>query len=216
MIHIADLVAGHNQYGLWHGTRAEVKDGLVLGSNALGNAKEVIACIWEVICRSTGNNLEDVRSDDVTKFFLHPDSLRRAVSIGNTIRFLRKDFNYSVIAFSFNRFAADGYAREGSELANAILALIDSALLEYPDAFETPLLREKIQQAHQTAGRLISSTGKILKLVRIPEHGYFCTPDRPDQVADQLAHHLFPERLICTELFFIGSIPLDHFIIQEI
>lgn len=216
MINVANLIDGHDQYGLWHGTRADVSNGLVVGTDAVGDAAKIISGIWDVICKSKDTSSENLHPDDVTKYFFQPKSLDRAVSIGNSIRFMRKDFHYSVIAFAFNTFAAHGYAREGSELANAILALIDSALLEYPSEFRDTAMINSIHVAQDTASRLLSSKGKILKLVKIPEKGFFCTPNQLDQPVGYLSRAPFPERISFTELFFTEGIPIDHFIIQEI
>lgn len=216
MIQITDLITANGQHGLWHGTRADLKDGLIIGSDAVGDAQNIIKIIWEAICESTDAKLEDLHSEDVMKFFSHQLSKDRAVSLGNSIRFLRKDFNYSVIAFAFDSFSAEGYAREGSELANAILSLIDSALLEYPNIFQNQSILEKIKSARKTASQLLSSKGKILRLVKMPARGYFCSPSKLDHEVKYLSREPFPERIIFTELFFTESIPLDHFIIREI
>jgi hypothetical protein len=219
MTTIAELVDGHETYALWHGTRADIRDGLVVGADAVGAARDVIARVWDVICTATDRQREDLQAYDVEVYFRHPVSLDRAVDIGNSIRFLRGDFHYSVIAFAFDAFSARGYAQQGSELGNAILALTEAALREYPQAFQDGALLEDIHTAQTAAKHLLAAEGTVLKLVRMPVDGFFCAPGHLDEAMTaetDLAHHIFPERLNYTELFFRGTIPLDHFEVHHI
>ena len=216
MITIEDVVLGRSEYSLWHGTRADFGEKIILGADALGSAKDIIRDVWSVICKSSNVSLEEIQSDDVMNYFSQPDSKGRATHIGNSIRFLNKNFTYSVIAFAFNRFTARGFAEEGSELANAILALTESALLEYPHEFNNELLLEKIREAQKAATKIASGKGKILRLKKIPTHGFFCSPDNLDKEVNFLSREPFPERILFSELFFTESIPLDYFDIEEI
>lgn len=216
MITVEDLVAGHDGYGLWHGTKASIETGLAAGTDAIGEAKDIMRIVWEKISEAKGKNLSEIYSTDVEEYFSDPTSLSRAIEIGNSIRYLRGNFNYSVIAFALDKFTARGYAESGSELANAILAVGESALLEYADVFQDEPILEMIQRALASASNLISNKGKLLKLVQMPADGFFCSPSSPAQEVRFLSCPPFEDRIIYSELFFKGNIPLDHFMVDEI
>jgi len=214
-ITISDLINGHAEYGLWHGTRAVLHDRVDLGTNALGDAQHIIKAIWGFVSESRGCNLSEIHSEDATNFFNHPNSKRNAIAIGNSIRYLRQDFEYSVIAFAFTRFAANGYATDGSELANAILALTEAFLLEYKNDGLDSLFLGKINHARDVSERIIFGDGSILKLIKMPENGMFFVPGNFNEKINILSSPPFLERIMFTELFFNNSIPLDHFSIEK-
>lgn len=214
MIKLSELLGAHPSYGLWHGTRAVVSNGLDPGTSAVGEATEAIRIIWQRIAAEKQMLISDIESYEVMDFFDGPDALRHAVALGNSIRYLKGDFDYAVVAFAFDKFSARGYAEQGSELANAMTALIRSALQNYAQFFQDVEARNNIEHAQQTAQRLLSGEPKVMRLVKLPANGFFWSHGRPDVPVSVLSRPPFADRIAYSELFFSGHIPLDHFEIE--
>lgn len=217
MIEIADLIKGHPDYGLWHGTKAKISGSLSPGDEIVGKAKEAIHQIWETISAERQQPVDQIYSENVLDFF--PGSAhayKNAVALGNSIRYLRGEFDYSGVAFGFNKFTARGYAAEGSELANAIMALVRSCHEIAPKLFESQNLRIATQTATAIAEELTSGTGKIMKLIKLPESGFFWAPGHPNIKVTTLSRVPFEDKIFYSELFFSEKIPIDHFEIEDI
>lgn len=208
-ITIESLLMPDPIYGLWHGTRAEVKGGLQAGETVLRNPKPLIDKIWQLLCSEKGIALEKLYSEDVSHFFTTKSSLDRAVDIGNSIRYIKNQFEYDVTAFATTKFAAKAFAESGSELASAIIALVDASRLEYDNRFDAALpgeLQTEIEQFYTAAKTLLSGPPRLYRLVRIPPAGQFFLPGYPEEsiTAFPIPYDGYSPP---PEVFFRGEIP---------
>lgn len=218
MIEIADLIAGHSSYGLWHGTKAKITGSLSPGVEIVGKAKDVIHQIWESICAERQLLIDQIYPENVLDFFCDSTyAAKHEVALANTIRYLRGNFDYSGVSFGFSKHDASHYAKEGSELANAITALIGSCRRTMPTLFENRNLQIAAETATAITEELTSGTSKIMRLTKLPENGFFWAPGRPGISVTSLSKTPpFEVHLIYSQLFFSESIPIDHFVIEEI
>ncbi len=217
MIEIIDLVEGHPEYAFWHGTRAKISGSLKPGIEVVGQAKEVIHSIWEGICADCQCSIDELSSDDVMYYLRDSvDANERAVALGNSIRYLKGEFDYTGVAFCFNKYTARGYSEEGSELANAIVALMECCSQSTPKLFASEKIQYAAARANEITRELLSGPGKVMKLIKIPAHGYFWAPGHPDVRVNNLTRAPFEDWIIYSELFFSEEIPIDHFQIEAV
>ncbi len=218
MIKIQDLIDGHPDFALWHGTKSNITGSLKSGDEIIGKAKESIRNIWGKIAEERNILISEIRSENAPEFFSGPIADNNAVDLGNTIRYLNKDFDYSGIAFALWKTAALECAKNGSELANGIISLIEASRESYPKFFDNQSIKAELKSALSIANGLTAGTGKVLRLIKLPRNGFFWDPrDNSKSKVNVLSRMPFENDIISySELFFSESIPLDHFEIEEV
>lgn len=208
---IRKLINGVDGAGLWHGTRTDIGvEGLIAGESLLKKAKPIVQSIYEKICASRGRSLQSIESYNVNELFTSPAAQDKMIDLGNSVRLIHQKFRYDVVAFATMRFAAQGYANDGSELARALCALIEVSRNEYerlfPEDASDPESKE-IAQVHANAQALLNGEPKLYRLTDVPAQGKFVIEGRHgfiDLTAYELPFEGYP---MPTEIFFTGSVP---------
>ncbi len=206
--------AQENGFGLFHGTKVSRKtlenEGLRPGNHALPPLRDFVRLVWASLGPAMTPPYDVDKDRDIRDFHGTDVMLSTMLAKGA--------WRNDGVAFALNRFAAFGYARDGSEALRGATALRDLAANRYPDVLER-LRRGEHAQLIESALDIIDAPREtdsvVAVLIKRPETGYFFTINAPHEPIDNLEEDVLG-RIPVSELLFSETIPPECFRLEDV